>query len=253
MNEHAGLPRLVAHRGNAAEFPENTLPALESAVALGVRHVEFDVQLTADGTPVMLHDANLQRVGGSDAIVHNLSWPELARCPVGEAARFGARFDHVYPATLAQVAEAIAGWRDVTAFVEIKRASLRRFGLDAVLRPVQQALHPVADQCVAISFDLGCVEAMRRETGIRIGWVIEHYDEATRRGAEAARPDFLFGDVEGLTADIKSLWPGSWAWAIYEVRDVQTARRCGQLGAAFVETMAVRDMVQAYAREGEAR
>ena len=35
------LPEIIAHRGNAIEFPENTLLALESAVALGVRHVEM--------------------------------------------------------------------------------------------------------------------------------------------------------------------------------------------------------------------
>jgi hypothetical protein len=42
------LPTIIAHRGNAAEFPENTLEALQSAVDLGVRHVELDVQLSAD-------------------------------------------------------------------------------------------------------------------------------------------------------------------------------------------------------------
>ena len=49
----AQLPDIIAHRGNAIEHPENTLQALESAVALGVRHVEFDVQLTADHVPVV--------------------------------------------------------------------------------------------------------------------------------------------------------------------------------------------------------
>jgi glycerophosphoryl diester phosphodiesterase len=39
------LPQIVAHRGNAAEFPENTLESLRSAVDLGVRHLELDVQL----------------------------------------------------------------------------------------------------------------------------------------------------------------------------------------------------------------
>ena len=253
MNEHARLPQLVAHRGNAADFPENTLPALESAVSLGVRHVEFDVQLTRDGTPVMLHDADLRRVGDRAESVHDLDWPDLARCVVGERSRFGDRFQQVRPASLAQVVEALAGWPDVTAFVEIKRASLRRFGPDAVLRPVQAQLERVLDRCVCISFDAACIEAMRRANGMRVGWVIERYDEATRRQAESMRPDFMFGDVDDLAPDQRALWPGAWQWAIYEVREVDTARRCGQLGADFVETMAVRDMVQAYARAGEAR
>ena len=44
---------LVAHRGNAHEYPENTLPAFESALALGLRCLELDVQLSADGVPVV--------------------------------------------------------------------------------------------------------------------------------------------------------------------------------------------------------
>ncbi len=48
---HANLPEIIAHRGNAAEFPENTLQGLESAVSLGLRHLEFDVQLTATSCP----------------------------------------------------------------------------------------------------------------------------------------------------------------------------------------------------------
>ena len=55
-------PHLIAHRGNAAEFPENTLPAFESALELGVRNIEFDVQLTSDKVPVVIHDADLKRV-----------------------------------------------------------------------------------------------------------------------------------------------------------------------------------------------
>ncbi len=56
-------PHLIAHRGNAAEFPENTLPAFESALELGVRNIEFDVQLTSDKVPVVIHDADLQTRG----------------------------------------------------------------------------------------------------------------------------------------------------------------------------------------------
>ena len=48
------LIHLIAHRGNARDFPENTLPALQSAVELGIRFIEFDVQLSADGVPVVI-------------------------------------------------------------------------------------------------------------------------------------------------------------------------------------------------------
>ena len=52
---------LVAHRGHALEFPENTLPAFESALQLGVRWLELDVQLSSDHVPMVLHDATLER------------------------------------------------------------------------------------------------------------------------------------------------------------------------------------------------
>ena len=60
--ENTRAIELVAHRGNALEFPENTLPAFESAVQLGCRWLECDVQLTADGTPFVVHDVDLLRV-----------------------------------------------------------------------------------------------------------------------------------------------------------------------------------------------
>jgi glycerophosphoryl diester phosphodiesterase len=241
-----GLPELIAHRGNAAEFPENTLEALASAVELGVRYIELDVQLTADHVPAVFHDSNLVRVAGRSECVHELSWQQLAGIPVGEPSRFGTRFGNVRPPALDTLAAALPGWRGVTAFVEIKRSSLRRFGHETVVTQVAKSLHGVLDQCVWISFDLPCVEALRRTTGARIGWVLERYDEVSLRAARAAQPEFLFTDVERVPAGA-ALWPGSWDWAIYEVQDLLTARRCLEQGARFVETMTVRSMVDAFA------
>lgn len=252
MNVRAGLPTLVAHRGNALDFPENTLPAFESAVALGLRHVECDVQLTADAVPVVVHDADLRRVGANAATVHERPWSELASIPVGEPDRFGTRHADVRLSSLADLAAAIARWGSVTVFVEIKRASLRRFGHDLVVRRVAEVLQPVLARCVWISFDRECVERLRRDTGARIGWVLERYDQAAHAAAQSLAPDFLFGDVEEWPAG-RPLWPGRWDWAIYEVRDVATARRCGELGAAYVETMAVRAMIEAYRSANEER
>ena len=49
---HDRLIHLVAHRGDARDFPENTLPAFASALELGLRFLELDVHLSADGVPV---------------------------------------------------------------------------------------------------------------------------------------------------------------------------------------------------------
>ena len=58
--------RLVAHRGYPRRYPENTLLSLLAALEAGAEFVEFDVQMTADGVPVLLHDADLRRTGGAD-------------------------------------------------------------------------------------------------------------------------------------------------------------------------------------------
>lgn len=54
--------RWIAHRGWSARFPENSIPGLASAVAVGADEIEFDVRQTADGVPVLLHDAVVDRV-----------------------------------------------------------------------------------------------------------------------------------------------------------------------------------------------
>jgi glycerophosphoryl diester phosphodiesterase len=243
----ANLPSIIAHRGNAAEFPENTLQGLESAVGLGVRHVEFDVQLTADRVPVLFHDADLARVAGRADCVHDLTWSELSEIRVGEVERLGNAHAFTYPPSLAQAVDTIAAWDGVTAFVEVKRSSMRRFGREVVLRRIAEVLRPVLDRCVLISFDLPSVQILRIMTGARIGWVLSKFDAAAQQQAAELAPQFLFANVERLPAEPEPLWSGPWDWALYEVRDLETAQACQQRGAKFVETMAVRSLQHAFA------
>jgi glycerophosphoryl diester phosphodiesterase len=55
------LPRWFAHRGGGSLAPENTLAGIRLAARMGYRAVEFDVMLSADGTPVLIHDETLER------------------------------------------------------------------------------------------------------------------------------------------------------------------------------------------------
>ena len=60
-NGSLALPRVIGHRGAAGHAPENTLASLRRAAELGARWVEFDVALTRDGEPVLLHDETVDR------------------------------------------------------------------------------------------------------------------------------------------------------------------------------------------------
>ncbi|HRE13822.1 MAG TPA: glycerophosphodiester phosphodiesterase family protein, partial [Usitatibacteraceae bacterium] len=54
-------PRLFAHRGGGSHAPENTLAAVRLGLSLGYRACEFDVKLSADGEPWLMHDSTLER------------------------------------------------------------------------------------------------------------------------------------------------------------------------------------------------
>jgi glycerophosphoryl diester phosphodiesterase len=79
----AALPPVIGHRGAAASAPENTLAGLLQAKALGCRWVEFDVRLTADGQPVLLHDNRLQRTTNGRGKAGAVSLAEIRRHDAG--------------------------------------------------------------------------------------------------------------------------------------------------------------------------
>jgi glycerophosphoryl diester phosphodiesterase len=77
--------------------------------------------------------------------------------------------------------------------------------------------------------------------------VLSQYDANAQAQAAELAPQFLICNLERLPAEPEPLWPGPWEWALYEVRDLKTARSCHARGARFVETMAVRGLLHAYA------
>lgn len=75
--DHPG-PIPFAHRGGAAEAPENTVASFAHALSLGYRYLETDVRATSDGVVVAFHDATLDRVSDRSGAVAELPWSELA-------------------------------------------------------------------------------------------------------------------------------------------------------------------------------
>ena len=76
-------PLIIGHRGASAVAPENTMAAFREAIAVGADGVEFDVRLTRDGVPVVIHDRDLRRTGGLSQRVADLTWAEIAKVDVG--------------------------------------------------------------------------------------------------------------------------------------------------------------------------
>jgi glycerophosphoryl diester phosphodiesterase len=237
------IPAVVAHRGNARDFPENTLASLTSAIELGVRYVEFDVHLSADEVPIVIHDDTLIRTAGRPESVFDLNAYDLTQIAAGERSRFEDKFSEVRIPSLQQVGELIAAHPRVTAFVELKRASLRRFGHRTVVARVIDVLKSVRAQCVLISYDLAAVHEARDAGAAAIGWVLEQYDERSKFKFEALKPDYLFCDQDDLPNGGSRLWRGPWRWAIYEVESADQALALAARGVELVETMAVAAML----------
>lgn len=76
-------PSIIAHRGASANAPENTMAAFRLAYASGAEGLEFDVRLSKDGVPVVIHDATLERVGELRSKVSDLTLEELKQIDVG--------------------------------------------------------------------------------------------------------------------------------------------------------------------------
>lgn len=81
-------PVVTAHRGDSRNFPENTLPAFESAVRLGAPMQEFDVQMASCGALVCLHDLTLDRT--SDAATALGPGMRICDLPLARAQRLDA-------------------------------------------------------------------------------------------------------------------------------------------------------------------
>ncbi|MFC8534973.1 glycerophosphodiester phosphodiesterase [Streptomyces sp. NPDC057249] len=138
----ADHPRVYAHRGASAYAPENTLPAVDRADALGFTWVENDVQLTRDGVVVVIHDTDLRRTTNAEEVfpdrapwaVKDFTAAEISRLDAG--GWFGSAYAGTRVPTLRQYLKRL-GRNGQNLLLEIKspesypgieRATLRVLG-----------------------------------------------------------------------------------------------------------------------------
>ncbi|MEE8453216.1 MAG: glycerophosphodiester phosphodiesterase family protein [Limibaculum sp.] len=163
---HAPLPRpdtdtpgrIVAHRGGSRAAPENTLVAFRLASRQGARWLEFDVSLLGDGTPVLHHDATLERCTDATGPLDRLTAADLAGIDAG--GWFGAQYTGEPLATLAQALD-LLGELGLSANLEMK---LHNAAPEPIARAVAEALgrHPWARARILVSsYSLGALEALR--------------------------------------------------------------------------------------------
>ena len=76
-------PQIIAHRGDSGLAPENTWPAIEKAIEIGVDMVEVDVRMTKDGVPVLLHFERLEHTTTGSGLLADHTWEEIQQLDAG--------------------------------------------------------------------------------------------------------------------------------------------------------------------------
>lgn len=109
------FPLLLAHRGASAALPENTLGAFALAAEQGADGIELDVHLSADGVPIVIHDADLARTTDGSGPVAELTAAEIQMFDAGDGDKVPT-LDDVFqafgPRFLYNVEIKSGGWRD---------------------------------------------------------------------------------------------------------------------------------------------
>jgi glycerophosphoryl diester phosphodiesterase len=146
-------PHVIAHRGDSANRPENTLASFQSALEVGAELIELDVQLTRDRHVVVMHDASVDRTTNGKGKLADLSLAELRTLSAGYPQRFGNEFQGERVPTLAEVLAFLRGRARV--LIEIKSDSVNDDAQDGVearlLHEVRKA--EMLDEVGLLSFD----------------------------------------------------------------------------------------------------
>lgn len=149
-------PLVIAHRGASGDEPENTLLAFEAAIVQGAQMIELDLQATADGHVVVIHDDYLGRTTDRRGRVSRKTLAEVREADAGKGERIP---------TLDETLNLAHG--RVELYLEIKNARA------ATTIVTQVRAHGLASDVLVASFDLSLMRELRREvTDMRVGVIV---------------------------------------------------------------------------------
>lgn len=228
--------KLVGHRGLPQYFPENSLLGIDAALQAGADAVEFDVQVSRDGVPIVLHDVDLQRVAGLDRRASDMAFSELVEVSAHEMPRLGATFDPTPVPSLLQMVELLVKWPEARVFLELKAEIFETEDRLPFVQQVLQIVQPLGRRCVIISFDLPVLRCVQSCSNLAVGWVLTDYSDSEHRQMQAQSVEYLICNLRKVPQSEGALWPGPWSWFMYDIVQAPDLQRCVVLEVEFVET-----------------
>lgn len=125
MLEHFPRPIILAHRGDLAHAPENTLPSFSQAIQKGADGVELDAKLTADGHVIVIHDTTVDRTTNGKGKVASFTLEQIRKLDAGEW--FNKKFAGTQVPLLEEVFETVG--KDKLINIELTNYSTAKDGL----------------------------------------------------------------------------------------------------------------------------
>lgn len=167
------LPQVIAHRGNSSVAPQNTLAAFEAAWRAGADAIEIDVQLTADGDVVVIHDDTVDATTSGSGAVADLERSAIRALDAGSW--FSPAFAGQRVPTFAEVIDLLQRRPGIGLLLELK-GSWTVEGVRRVTGPLRFA--GLTDRVVGQSFWPETVAALRdADPGLRRGLLVASLDD----------------------------------------------------------------------------
>ena len=204
---------LQGHRGTRGNDPENTLPAFERALEIGVSTLELDIGVTADGVVVISHDPALnpaltrdaggQWLKGRGPLIRSLSHAQLQAYDVG---RLDPASDYAkqFPAQQAKDGERLPTLAAVFARVKALGADNVRFDIETKVSPT------APDETLAPEPFVRALLGVIREAGMTKRVMIQSFDWRTLKLVQQLEPgmETMYLTIRSRSAD--NLADGTW-------------------------------------------
>lgn len=140
---------ILAHRGYAAEYPENTMIAFKEADKAGADGLELDVQMTKDGELVVIHDEKVDRTTDGTGLVKDHNLVDLRK--LDARFKFKELSQKEQIPTLAEVLEWLSGTRMICN-IELKNSIIPYEGMEEkVINMVRK--YKLSDRVIISSFN----------------------------------------------------------------------------------------------------
>ena len=206
---------VYGHRGFSGIYPENTMLAFEKAYEAGADGIEFDVQLTKDRVPVIMHDENTFRTTGQNFWVKDLSLEEFLRLDAGYVKN--GQFGFTPPPTLREVVTFCAE-KNFRMNIELKTGVFEYDGIEQIVADMLKEFG-LSETVLVSSFNHFSVLRFRSiMPEIRVGlleesWVLNAGAYCKSLGAEDYNPTVCFLNDETV-AELRANGRGINTWTV---------------------------------------